>query len=101
MEQKSVIVADCHSNCCHYKHRPHIVLVHTCIMVLSLQWVKCLSQISGNEYYNNTYFLNLTSDSWTPGPTMNFRRMYPICNLVTQQSGEREIVIVGGQDPPT
>ena len=58
-----------------------------------------MSQISGNEYYNNTYFLNLTSDSWTPGPTMNFRRMYPICNLVTQQSGEREIVIVGGQDP--
>ena len=70
-------------------------------MVLTL-----IVQLSCSKYlpryassYNNTYFLNLTSDTWTPGPDMSFKRHFPACHLVRQpQSGEREIVIVGGRD---
>ena len=69
-------------------------------MVLTL-----IVQLSCSKYlpryassYNNTYFLNLTSDTWTPGPDMSFKRHFPACHLVRQQSGEKEIVIVGGRD---
>ena len=52
----------------------------------------------GPEYYADTYFLDLTSNVWTPGPTMSYKRNFPTCSLITQQSGQKEIVIVGGQD---
>ena len=52
----------------------------------------------GPDYYADTYFLDLTSNVWTPGPTMSYRRRYFTCSLITQQSGQKEIVIVGGRD---
>ena len=55
--------------------------------------------ILGPEYYANTAFLDLTSNIWTPGPTLSYKRHGHSCNLVTQQSGDKEIVIVGGIDP--
>ena len=52
----------------------------------------------GPEHYTNTYFIDLTTNQWTPGPNMSFPRHMHTCNLITRQSGEREIVIVGGID---
>ena len=60
---------------------------------------QCPFPLSGPEYYGETYFLDLTTDTWTPGPTLTYPRHTHTCNLVTQQSGEKEIVIVGGIDP--
>ena len=52
----------------------------------------------GPEHYTDTYFIDLTTNQWTPGPNMSFARHMHTCNLITKQSGEREIVIVGGLD---
>ena len=51
-------------------------------------------------FYSNTAFLNLTSNVWTDGPTLSVPRYYHTCTLVTLSNGwEKEIVVVGGQNP--
>ena len=51
-----------------------------------------------NPFYTNTAFLNLTSNVWTTGPSLTTARYYHTCSLVTLASGEKEIVVVGGQN---
>ena len=53
----------------------------------------------GPQYYADTSFLDIAANTWTPGPTLSYKRHGHSCNLVTQQSGDKEIVIVGGIDP--
>ena len=51
-------------------------------------------------FYSNTAFLNLTSNVWTDGPALSMPRYYHTCTLVTLSNGwEKEIVVVGGQNP--
>ena len=52
---------------------------------------------AGTDIYNKTGFLNLTSQEWTDGPTMTTPRWGHTCSLVTLDSGQKEIVIVGGR----
>ena len=55
---------------------------------------------SGNrDSYCATYFLDLTTKAWTPGPNMTHCRFYHTCSLINNAtSGDREIVVVGGFD---
>ena len=49
--------------------------------------------------YCATYFLDLNTKAWTPGPNMSHCRYYHTCNLVrNSSSGNNEIVVVGGFD---
>ena len=49
--------------------------------------------------YCATYFLDLTTKVWTPGPNMTHCRYYHTCNMIINEtSNQREIVVVGGLD---
>ena len=49
--------------------------------------------------YCDTYFLDLNTKAWTPGPNMIHCRFQHTCNMITNAtSGQREIVVVGGFD---
>ena len=49
--------------------------------------------------YCATYFLDLTTKAWTPGPNMTHCRYYHTCNMILNEtSNQREIVVVGGLD---
>ena len=48
--------------------------------------------------YSDTAFLNLTSNAWTNGPSLTTARYYHTCSLVTLDSGDKEIVVVGGMN---
>ena len=52
-----------------------------------------------DNIYSDTAFLNLTSNVWTTGPSLSTARYYHTCSLVTLDSGEKEIVVVGGYNP--
>ena len=48
--------------------------------------------------YGDTAFLNLTSNAWTTGPSLITARYYHTCSVVTLDSGDKEIVVVGGMN---
>ena len=48
--------------------------------------------------YCNTAFLNLNTDEWTAGPNLTTCRYFHSCNLITNPSGQKEIVVVGGEN---
>ena len=49
--------------------------------------------------YCATYFLDLTTKTWTQGPNMTHCRYYHTCSMITNATtGGREIVVVGGWD---
>ena len=56
--------------------------------------------VRGNRTsYCATYFLDLTTKTWTQGPDMTHCRYYHTCSMITNAtSGDREIVVVGGWD---
>ena len=51
-----------------------------------------------DNIYSDTAFLNLTTNVWTTGPSLSTARYYHTCSLVTLDSGEKEIVVVGGEN---
>ena len=46
-----------------------------------------------DDDFNNTYFLDLTSEVYTPGPDMSSERYGLSCNYI---SSTNEIIMVGG-----
>ena len=49
--------------------------------------------------YCESYFLDLNTKQWTPGPNITKCRHYHTCSLIKNDiSGHREIVVVGGWD---
>ena len=49
--------------------------------------------------YCESYFLDLNTKQWTPGPNITKCRHYHTCSLITNDtSGHQEIVVVGGWD---
>ena len=49
--------------------------------------------------YCDSYFLDLTTKQWTPGPNITRCRHRHTCSLITNDtSGHREVVVVGGWD---
>ena len=49
--------------------------------------------------YCESYFLDLNTKQWTPGPNITKCRHYHTCSLITNDAtGHREIVVVGGWD---
>ena len=71
---------------------------YSCFANMRLNITPCLcdSIPETDEFYTNTAFLNLTSNVWTTGPSLTNARYYHTCSLVTLDSGEKEIVVVGG-----
>lgn len=74
-------------------------MFEACLVIIDDNTVFLGAGRYGPEYYAETSFLDIASNTWTPGPTLSYKRHGHSCNLVTQQSGDKEIVIVGGIDP--
>ena len=56
------------------------------------------SSVGSNEVYCNVDFLDIASKQWTSGPNLTTCRYQHSCNLITNPSGQREIVVVGGHN---
>ena len=46
--------------------------------------------------YADTYMLDISTNSWSSGPSLTTVRSYHTCNLVTNCAGKRQVVVVGG-----
>ena len=55
------------------------------------------NRIAGRTGFCDTWFLDLTDNTWTQGPDMSTCRFHHTCSLL---KGSNEIVIVGGSTKP-
>ena len=46
--------------------------------------------------YADTYMLDISTNSWSSGPSLTTVRSYHTCNLVTNCAGKKQVVVVGG-----
>ena len=54
---------------------------------------------NGRKAHCDSYFLDLNTKEWIPGPNITRCRHYHTCSLITNDtSGQREVVVVGGWD---
>ena len=54
--------------------------------------------VSSGIVYCNTAFLDLNTNQWTSGPNLTTCRAYHSCNLITNPLGQKEVVVVGGEN---